>query len=231
MKISGIYQIQSKIKPERIYVGSAVNIRNRWRQHLYDLRKNKHHSIKLQRHYNKHTEQDLVFIILELCFPEFLTTREQYYINKQKPYFNICKIAGSPLGVKRSVEYKQKMSETKKGKKGFKHSEETKREMSEIAKGNMNGFQKGNIPWNRGILCSEEVKKKISESGRNKIFSEEHKRKLSESAKGNKRCLGRKHSREAKLKMSKAGSGRNHSEETKKKLREAWIRRKSLKIA
>jgi len=26
MKISGIYKIQSKVKPERIYIGSAVNI-------------------------------------------------------------------------------------------------------------------------------------------------------------------------------------------------------------
>jgi hypothetical protein len=36
-KISSIYQIQSKIKPERIYIGSAVNIKHRWGIHLSDL--------------------------------------------------------------------------------------------------------------------------------------------------------------------------------------------------
>ncbi len=28
--ISGVYKIQSKIKPERIYIGSSVNINSRW---------------------------------------------------------------------------------------------------------------------------------------------------------------------------------------------------------
>jgi hypothetical protein len=31
-KISGIYKIQSKIKPERIYIGSAVNLQKRKRR-------------------------------------------------------------------------------------------------------------------------------------------------------------------------------------------------------
>ena len=69
MKISGIYQIQSIIKPERIYVGSGINIYQRWTQHKRELRQNKHHSIKLQRHYDKYGESDLVFIIIEPCFP------------------------------------------------------------------------------------------------------------------------------------------------------------------
>lgn len=30
MNISGIYQIQSKCKPKRIYIGSGVNIQRRW---------------------------------------------------------------------------------------------------------------------------------------------------------------------------------------------------------
>lgn len=47
-KISSIYQIQSKRKPERIYIGSAVNIKHRWGIHLSDLKLNKHHSIKTQ---------------------------------------------------------------------------------------------------------------------------------------------------------------------------------------
>jgi GIY-YIG catalytic domain. len=64
MNTSGIYKIESKLKPERIYIGSAINIGQRWRVHLSDLRKQKHHSKKLQNHYNKYGEVDLSFSIL-----------------------------------------------------------------------------------------------------------------------------------------------------------------------
>ena len=54
MKTSGIYRIQSKIKSERIYIGSSVNIQSRWYHHLADLRKNIHGNSKLQNHFNKY---------------------------------------------------------------------------------------------------------------------------------------------------------------------------------
>ncbi len=107
MKISGIYKIQSRIKPERIYIGSAVDMKNRWNLHLYKLKKGVHHSIILQNHYNKYGENDLQFSILELVmFKEDLIRREQYYIDKIKPEFNICKKAGSSLGTQRTEEQK-----------------------------------------------------------------------------------------------------------------------------
>jgi group I intron endonuclease len=114
MKISGIYKIQSVIKPERIYIGSAVDVKQRWAVHLHTLRNNKHHSIKLQRHFNKYAESDLIFIIIEPCFPEFLIIREQYYLDNNITYFNNSKIAGSPLGVKHSKEFCIKNSERNK---------------------------------------------------------------------------------------------------------------------
>lgn len=109
MKISCIYKIQSQLKPEKIYIGSAVDIKNRWSKHLTMLRKGTHKNSKLQNHYNKYNEEDFVLIIIEPCFPEFLTIREQYYLDKLNPSFNICKIAGSSLGVKRSEAFKEKM--------------------------------------------------------------------------------------------------------------------------
>ena len=33
-RITGIYKIQSIIKPERIYIGSAVYVDKRWKEHL-----------------------------------------------------------------------------------------------------------------------------------------------------------------------------------------------------
>ena len=38
MAVSGIYKIESKIKPERCYIGSAVNINRRWNVHLRALK-------------------------------------------------------------------------------------------------------------------------------------------------------------------------------------------------
>lgn len=101
MNISGIYKIQSKIKPERIYIGSAINISHRWNMHLFRLRKKEHHSSKLQNHYNKYGESDLLFSILLGCEISDLIKIEQYFIDSYRPWFNICKVAGSALGIKR----------------------------------------------------------------------------------------------------------------------------------
>lgn len=143
LKPCGIYKIQSKHKPEKFYIGSAIYFKNRWALHLADLRKNQHHSPRLQNHVNKYGVADLEFIILELCFPEFLISREQYYLNKLKPFFNINKLANSSLGVKRSKETRDKIRKSKIGKsnptKGIKRkkmSDEFRKKRSEYMKGN-----------------------------------------------------------------------------------------------
>jgi len=187
MRISGIYQIQSKVKSERIYIGSAQNIRSRWLSHIHDLKKNKHGNSRLQNHFNKYGESDLIFIIVELCFPEFLTAREQYYMNKLKPYFNIRKIAGSNLGLKQSEETIRKKIESLTGKH-WHHSEETKKKYSDAKKGNK---------YNLGRHPSEETKQKIRLKLKGRKHSEE------ENEKNRQSHLGKKHSEEAKLKMRK----------------------------
>lgn len=118
MKISAIYKIQSIIHPDRIYVGSAINIKKRWWNHLSDLKKNRHHSIILQNHYNKYGKSDLIFIIIEPCLPEFLIIREQYHVDTLNPYFNVCKTVSHSGGMK-----------------GKHHSEETIKQMEKSHKG------------------------------------------------------------------------------------------------
>ncbi len=153
MKISGIYKIQSILKPERCYIGSAVYIKKRWNEHLKGLRFNRHENKKLQRHYDKYSEADLVFVILEPCFPEFLLIREQFYLDTLNPYFNICKVAGSQLGCKRSKETCLKMGKWQEG-----------RIFTEEHKENIGKAGKGRIPWNKGLKMSKEHCKKLSES-------------------------------------------------------------------
>ena len=145
MKISGIYKIESKIKSERLYIGSAININRRWIIHLYDLKNNKHHSNKLQNHYNKYGKDDLIFSIIEECPISKLLIREQYYMDLKSPYFNECKIAGNCLGrtpwnknKKMSKEFSNKMKMINIGNKnrlGKKHSIKSKNKISESLKG------------------------------------------------------------------------------------------------
>ncbi len=193
MKITGIYQIQSKCKPERIYIGSSVNIHKRKIKHFGRLRGNKHENSKLQNHFNKYGEFDLVFIIVELCLPEYLIIREQFYIDLMSPFFNICPTAGSSLGRKHSDLSKLRIS---KAKKGTICSEETRLKLSEAGKGR---------------ILSEESKHKISES---KIGKE------MPWMKNNKLFAGHNHSEESRLKLSESHKGHRHSEETKKKIGE-----------
>lgn len=112
--ICGIYKIQSKIKPDRIYIGSAVKFAARRRSHWHKLLKKCHHSSKLQNHVNKYGIKDLDFIIIEqfeFISKEHLLLREQYFLDFYKPWFNISPTAGNSLGIKRSEEFKQKCRE------------------------------------------------------------------------------------------------------------------------
>jgi group I intron endonuclease len=105
MAANGIYKIQSITKPQRIYIGSSININRRWREHKNELKLNTHSSAKLQNHCNKYGITDLRFsIILHGCRNEDLLFLEQAFIDNFNPYFNCCKVAGSCLGVKRTKE-------------------------------------------------------------------------------------------------------------------------------
>ena len=147
MNISGIYQIRSKIKSNKFYIGSAVNISARWNRHITVLRLSKHENQKLQRHYNKYGEQDLQFSILLICDKKDLIKIEQYFIDFYNPIFNICKIAGSQLGIKRSEKTKAKM-------RGRPVSDETRKKLSNALKNNKNGF---------GKHPSDEIRQKLRE--------------------------------------------------------------------
>jgi len=92
--IIGVYKIKSKRNPYRYYIGSSVNILNRWKRHIKELKSNKHHSIKLQRHVDKYGIDDLEFSIVSQCDKSKLLNEEQLFLDKEFPYFNTNKIAG-----------------------------------------------------------------------------------------------------------------------------------------
>lgn len=136
MKIAGVYEIKNILNNKR-YVGSSCNIFKRWNEHRRDLNNNKHHSIKLQRAWNKYGEKHFYFEILETCEPikETILFLEQKYLDLN-PEYNICYMAGSPLGHKHTEETKNKYFKNRSGKNnpnyGNKYSIETRTLLSEI---------------------------------------------------------------------------------------------------
>jgi len=186
---SGIYKIVNCVNPSEYYIGSAVKFSKRFLKHMSDLKKHIHHNCHLQKIYDEYGLDNLVFEIIEYVDNKVdIITREQYYIDTLNPRYNICKIAGSQLGQKRSDETKHKIGKASKGRK---HTEETKLKISKAQK-NM----------------SEETKHKMSELRKGiknmlgKKHSEKTKRKMSEN--NAKYWLGKKLSEKTILKKSKS---------------------------
>ena len=116
---TGIYAIVNKVNG-KFYVGSAARVDSRksrkgfyirWKNHLLQLRFNKHHSKYLQNAWNKYGEENFEFRILHFCPPEECIQFEQIYLNLLCPHYNMSPTAGSTLGVRHSEETKTKNSE------------------------------------------------------------------------------------------------------------------------
>lgn len=65
-KKSGVYKIVNTLTGE-IYVGSSVNIHNRWIRHKWELKCNRHNNKYLQASYNKYGVEYFSYEVLELC--------------------------------------------------------------------------------------------------------------------------------------------------------------------
>lgn len=179
MKFSGIYKISSVSCPDKFYIGSAVSLENRKRDHWGNLVRNRHDNPILQNHCNKYGINDLVFSILLFCEESELITTEQDFLDFYKPALNICKMAGNTLGYRHtpetkekfknricSAETRKKFSDAKKGKpsmwKGKKASSETREKQRNAKLGKKRGpmspehklkigeANKGKIPWSKG---------------------------------------------------------------------------------
>lgn len=218
--VSGIYRITC-VPTGKIYIGSAVSFRTRWANHFSSLRRNAHKNPKLQAAWNKYGEQAFTFEVFELVLIPFLLEREQYWLDKLKPFgkngFNIARVAGSNLGIKLSYEHREKLRIQHLGKK---HTDEAKAKMSKSRTGkkrNPKSIEKMKIAQ-RGRIVSPEHRAKLSASHTGKKLSEETKRKIGNAHKGRKQSpeaiektrlahLGKKRSEQARANMSAAKRG------------------------
>jgi group I intron endonuclease len=190
MKSNGVYRIVNNIN-KKVYIGSTGSkggFKKRWSYHLSDLRQNKHHSRHLQRAWNKYGEDSFVFEILEIIenfTKETLLIREQYYLDFYKSYdvnlgYNICKIAGSSLGIKKTPEQIKQMSDLRKGKpipwlnNGQPRSEDHIENLRNACIGKISEKLDKTYKEIYGEKKAIELKKKLSESHKGQFIGDKH---------------------------------------------------------
>ena len=117
----GIYRI-THIDSGRFYIGSSVNIRQRWWGHQHDLRTKRHKNSRLQNYWNKYGEAAFRWEVVEEVEKLSLNEREQQFLDAQRPFFNINPSAdrggmGRKRGYVTSAETRAKISRANKGKR------------------------------------------------------------------------------------------------------------------
>lgn len=173
---SGVYMIRDTVSGRR-YIGSAVSIKKRWKEHRRGMEQGHHHSKFMLRCWRVRPEA-FEFQVMLYCSRENLLMYEQLLIDGYKPEFNSAPKAGSQLGFKMSDESKAKLSEAAKRTKNFtghKHSEESRKKISDSRKGK--GGDKG---W------TQERRDRISAALKGRVISNDQRRRISEKLTGSK---------------------------------------------
>lgn len=193
LRVKGIYRITGP--EECVYIGSAVDIRQRWCQHRWYLRRGNHDNSHLQHAWNKYGEQAFVIEVLEVVerSTDLIPTEQRYldtlFQGDRSKIYNKAITAGSLLGIPASEERKRKIGIANSGRV---FTEEHRKKLSEA--------HKGQKPTNLEQL------RRIATGA---VFSEERKRKISESK------LGKPRSPETIKKMSEGLRGVKHSQESR----------------
>lgn len=121
---SGIYAIYNKING-KLYIGSSSELTKRLRQHLSNLKANRHTNKHLQRAYNKYGGENFEMQILAKVPENEILYYEQNLIDTLgiENLYNILPTANSRRGWKPSDETRALWS---KQRRGIKPTEETK---------------------------------------------------------------------------------------------------------
>jgi group I intron endonuclease len=113
----GIYQIRNTTN-NKIYIGSARNIRQRWWRHRWDLGRGRHRNNHLQRAWDRDGKDVFVFEVLEeVEDPTQLLPREQAWLDSTDfdILYNITLTAGSLLGYVPTLATREKLRKAAMG--------------------------------------------------------------------------------------------------------------------
>lgn len=209
---SGVYKIINKITG-KFYIGRSIELEKRFWRHRYELERNIHHCLYLQRSWSKYGGENFEFVIFRECSKEEAASLEQFILDTEKEnlYNTSDQASGGDL-----ISY---------------HPERDKI-VEKIRKANISRLSS---------MTDEEKKEKFGRKGKeNRMYDRTHtqlvKDKLSSLNKGNSYAKGVKRTEEQRRRLSEIASsrtgeknpfyGREHSEETKRKLSE---QRKGIK--
>jgi group I intron endonuclease len=106
----------------KMYVGSSGDIEKRMSDHRVALNRGSHHSVTLQRAWEKYGADAFEFSVVAVVeHPEQLLAEEQRWIDHYRCVgrrgYNVSPTAGSPRGVKHSAEARDRMRAAKIGRK------------------------------------------------------------------------------------------------------------------
>lgn len=220
---SGIYKIENMLNG-KCYVGSAVVLKRRLIKHKTELNCGKHHSQKLQRAWKKYGSDSFLFEVIEYVEdPQDLIAREQEWIDtflSAETGYNVCAVAGSALGVKKSPA---SIARTAQAHRGMKRSEQTRQRIRDARA--------------KQPPMTEDARHKLAIAGTGRVVSDETRAKLSAANKGRKmteaqieanrhRQLGKSLSDAAKEKLRISSTGRKHTDEARAKMSARQIGRK-----
>jgi group I intron endonuclease len=175
---TGVYRIKNLVNG-KVYVGSAAtSIVGRWKNHRVLLNAGRHHSIHLQRAWNKYGADSFEFKSLERCLPSDCLRREQVWLNfyrsaNPKYGYNRSPTARSSLGVKHSPETREKMRLAHLGSVTPEHR-------AKITEALRRPEVRAKISKTlTGRRMPDEVRKKIGDAHRGRTLSSEHRTKIS----------------------------------------------------
>ncbi len=209
---SGIYEIVN-VETGKRYVGGAVNLERRKRDHFAMLRRGDHRNAHLQHEWNKYGEGAFEFRVMLECRLADLTAREQEHIDLYdfESLYNLSSTAGSTLGMKLSDEQRAKISVALVG---HLKSDEHRAKLSAALTGRVfSDEHRARLSVaRRRRVTSDETRAKMSAVKMGHAVSDETRAKMSAAKMGNQHFLGHVHSEEAKAKISAAAKRRKVAE-------------------
>lgn len=237
----GVYRIRN-LRTGKTYVGSSDDMADRCKRHLRLLHQGRHHSLKLQRSFDKHGEAAFEFKPLLVCAVKDLLFFEQRALDAfdaVRRGYNVAATAGAPMrGRTHTTRTKEKMSGASLGKK--KAPEHAKaigdgKRGEPLSARNRQGIKES---WKtrRLVPVSEETRRRLSEAGTGRTVSEKSRKAL---IARNKARAGEvrgpmtltPEGLQARIDANKArkGSKQNpdRAEEVRKSKQDAWAARKA----
>lgn len=156
--MQGIYRIKNTTKDGYFYIGSAVDIEERWGVHRWALRNHRHENEKLQRAWDKYGETSFVFEVIEEYDGPYknLLLREDEHLSKLPP---------TAYNIRRS-SYKKEP-----------YSEETLKKISDGVKASWEKTHDSRVASLKRYRNSKEYRMKISEGCR-RSWTDERKQRV-----------------------------------------------------